>query len=889
MTLETLSRDELILLARAKRALLLREDAERLEASLIEFYKAAWPVFDPAPYVHGWHLEAIAEHLEAVSNGQIKKLLINMPPRHGKTLLTSVVWPAWTWAKQRVDGNPLIGAQTKFLCLSYGDALSLDSAILMRRLVQSPWYQERWGSRVRLTADQEAKSKFDNTAGGTRISASFDGTVTGRGGDIKCFPPNERVRTENGLVAICDLVDAKKQIKVWSFNPHTGAIDLKPVTGWHRNAGRSIVEVALNDGSTVQCTPDHKIWTQRGWVEAVSLTASDTLPRFALENLADCSSVNIEFSRQRTLAKRRRDNLKHVLVGKLGLMMSCAFSSIAGAPRFAYNFHPRSAISNGLDALFGDAVNGGDINRRSGASSNFNGVRLGQFGSGSLFVTRESPVLLGIVDVLRSSTVAKVIKTAIAPVAVVVANFLSVRAWADKRNHHNLVVERKERLSIAAQAHSRVSLVKGWLKNFVFAANGPVLGDAVAGEVRDRKPLSIKFVGHVESTYCLTVADYNTFLVGSGDIIVSNCIDDPHKADEAESEVKREGVIRKYDGVLKSRMTDPKHTAEVVIMQRLNHQDLSEHLLDDGEHVHLWLPAEFESDRRCTTVLGWTDPRQEDGELLWPERFGKKELAPFKRNPYEWAGQWQQRPEIRGGAIIKREYWQDYVTDDGKVPQCQYVVASLDPAYTAKSENDPSGFTVWGVWYDEKGHSRIICLNAWRKRLELHGPHIDREPGEAEAKYIRRAQPSWGLCEWVAYSCKRFRVHKLLIESKASGLSVAQEIRRLHSGQGWSVQLVDPKGLDKVTRCHAVVPMFADQQIFLPTYSDGQYREWGQQLVDEFASFPKGATDDLVDSSTQALTHIRELGLAVRRDERAAIDRELGRHKSGKHQALYPS
>lgn len=550
MTLETLSRDELLLLARAKKALLLREDAERLEASLIEFHKAAWPVFDPAPYVHGWHLDAIAEHLEAVSRGEIRKLLINIPPRHSKTLLASVSWPAWLWAKQKQDGNPLVGPQTKFLCLSYGDTLALDAATLMLRLVQSDWYKSRWGKRVSLLSD--GAHKFDTSAGGARISASFDGTVTGRGGDIKI-------------------------------------------------------------------------------------------------------------------------------------------------------------------------------------------------------------------------------------------------------------------------------------------------------------------------------------------------IDDPHKADEAESEVKREGVIRKYDGVLKSRMTDPKHTAEVVIMQRLNHQDLSEHLLEDGEHVHLWLPAEFESDRRCTTVLGWTDPRKNDGDLLWPERFGKGELAPFKKNPYEWAGQWQQRPEVRGGAIVKREYWQDYVTDDGKIPSCQYVVASLDPAYTAKQENDPSGFTIWGVWYDEKGHSRLICLTAWRKRLELHGPHQDRLAGETEAQYIKRCQPTWGLVEWVAHSCKRFRVHKLLIESKASGLSVAQEIRRLHSGQGWSVQLVDPKGLDKVTRCHAVVPMFADGQIFLPAYSDGTYREWGQMLVDEFASFPKGATDDLVDSSTQALTHIREIGLAVRKDERAAWERDTARHKSGNAQPLYPT
>ena len=78
----------------------LREETERLEGSLIEFFRAAWPEFDPAPYVHGWHLEAIAEHLEAVSYGKIRKLLINVPPRHAKTLLSSVAWQDWTWAKE---------------------------------------------------------------------------------------------------------------------------------------------------------------------------------------------------------------------------------------------------------------------------------------------------------------------------------------------------------------------------------------------------------------------------------------------------------------------------------------------------------------------------------------------------------------------------------------------------------------------------------------------------------------------------------------------------------------------------------------------------------------------------------------------------------------------
>jgi predicted phage terminase large subunit-like protein len=389
------------------------------------------------------------------------------------------------------------------------------------------------------------------------------------------------------------------------------------------------------------------------------------------------------------------------------------------------------------------------------------------------------------------------------------------------------------------------------------------------------------------ATYNLSISKNSNYFAER--VLVHNC-DDLHNIKEAESEVIRTETVRWVREAMSNRLNNMDTDVIVAIMQRSHEADASNTLVE-LEYEHLMVPMEFDSSRRCETSIGWRDPRTKDGELAWPERFPRRVTDQIKRTigPYAYSGQYQQTPEVRGGAIIKREWWQDYTTDDGKIPPCQYVVASLDPAYTAKQENDPSGFTVWGVWYDEKGHSRIICLNAWRKRLELHGPHQDRLAGETEAQFVKRTQASWGLVEWVAHSCKRFRVHKLLIESKASGLSVAQEIRRLHAGQGWTVQLVDPKGLDKVTRCHAVVPMFADGQIFLPAYSDGTYREWGQMLVDEFASFPKGATDDLVDSSTQALTHIREIGLAVRKDERAMIERELGRHKGGPPQALYPS
>jgi hypothetical protein len=162
-----------------------------LEESLSKFFREAWPHFDPAPYTHGWHIDAIAEHLEAVTRGQIRKLLINVPPRHTKTLLVSVAWPAWIWARH-VTG-PLSGPQVKFLCLSYGDQLALDNATVMRRLLDSEWYRGYWGDWVKVASDQDAKNKFDTTAGGSRISSSFGGSVLGRGGDIRIIDDPHKV------------------------------------------------------------------------------------------------------------------------------------------------------------------------------------------------------------------------------------------------------------------------------------------------------------------------------------------------------------------------------------------------------------------------------------------------------------------------------------------------------------------------------------------------------------------------------------------------------------------------------------------------------------------------------------------------------------------------
>jgi predicted phage terminase large subunit-like protein len=147
----------------------------------------AWPVLEgpSKKFIGNWHIDAISEHLTAVSNGQIKRLAISMPPRHMKSLSVSVSWLAWDW----ID-HPW----RQFLFASYAQSLAFRDSVKTRRLISSPWYQERWGDRFKLTGDQNTKSRFENDKTGHRLSTSVGGATTGEGGDIVIVDDAHNVR-----------------------------------------------------------------------------------------------------------------------------------------------------------------------------------------------------------------------------------------------------------------------------------------------------------------------------------------------------------------------------------------------------------------------------------------------------------------------------------------------------------------------------------------------------------------------------------------------------------------------------------------------------------------------------------------------------------------------
>lgn len=342
--------------------------------------------------------------------------------------------------------------------------------------------------------------------------------------------------------------------------------------------------------------------------------------------------------------------------------------------------------------------------------------------------------------------------------------------------------------------------------------------------------------------------------------------DDPNNIKETESATVRASTNQFLSEVLPTRLNSIRRSAIVVIQQRTHEEDATGFLLRPDRGGDRWtyvmVPMLYDPSWTCgETSIGWRDPRTEEGELFWPERFSVEEVKILREDltEYAWAGQMQQHPEPRGGALIKRDWWKLYGKPDEdptaaklRFPPFSYLVASLDCALTDKSENDPSALVVLGVWeVPQTGRMAVMVVNCWAERHQINA-----------------------LVKRVAGTCDKYRVDRLIIENKANGHSVEQELRRLFQDAEWGIEMIDPREVganvySKVARVNSVTHLFEEGMIWHPN------TEWAQALIDESSIFPKGSHDDRVDALVQGLKHLRDRGILYRRQEQRQQEQAL--------------
>ena len=293
-------------------------------------------------------------------------------------------------------------------------------------------------------------------------------------------------------------------------------------------------------------------------------------------------------------------------------------------------------------------------------------------------------------------------------------------------------------------------------------------------------------------------------------------IDDPHSEQDAMSKVSLERAYEWYTSGPRQRLQPGGKI--ILVMTRWSTKDLTGALVANQKEAKSdqWHVVEF--------------PAIMDDEPVWPEYWKLDELEKVKAAlpVTKWNAQWMQQPTSEEGAILKREWWQEYEGED--IPQIYHVIQSYDTAFLKKETADYSAITTWGVWYpSEDSGANLILLDAIKGRYEF--PELRR----------------------VALEQYRYwNPETVIIEAKASGLPLTYELRKMDIPV---MNFTPSKGNDKHARVNAVAPLFESGMIWAPK------QKFAEEVIEECASFPYGDHDDLVDSTTQAIMRFRQGGL----------------------------
>ncbi len=315
-----------------------------------------------------------------------------------------------------------------------------------------------------------------------------------------------------------------------------------------------------------------------------------------------------------------------------------------------------------------------------------------------------------------------------------------------------------------------------------------------------------------------------------GDIL---CTDDPIKIEDAQSEAHRAAVIIHWDRTMSSRATSEAQVRKLIIMQRTHDADLAGQVLVEGGYVHLCLPMEYVPSKKCSTSIGWEDPRTKDKELLCPERYGINYVAEQKgKGDYSYSSLFQQNPVPEGGGLIK-EGWIRYYPEHPKemAKKASKVIQSWDMAF---KDATSSSYVVGQVW--ARYGPNYYLLDQFRGRASF------TETLEA----VKRLVLLWP------------ESREKLVEDKANGPAIIDVLSKKISGF-----IAVPVEGNKESRGASVSWLFEAGNVYFP---DVKKHPWVVECVTEITRFPMAAYDDQFDAATQALARFMKIpmiGLAL--------------------------
>ena len=768
-----------------------------LRTDLLEFTRYMFQRRKGAEFKVAPHHVTVCHALERVVIGQSKRLIINIPPRSGKTELAVKNFLAWCM------GN---FPDCEFIHASYSKRLATTNTWEARAIMQHEAFADVFGAPA-FRDDSNAKDEFRTEQGGIVYATGSEGTITGYGaGKMRdtfggCFPSWQEVETAHGPKAISDLVSDSGDVKVWAYDEENQRRSLHKVTRFWRNPENDIIRVVMSDGSHFDCTPDHEILTESGWVAAIHLSNALDLVKAKASD-----------------AGRLRSGDGPV-IGNIDDAFRVLWLLVPLRVRQTIrDDFPRLAHFDLADHASANPISGCDKASAFAALEYLNDIFSGQLGTGPAFQNWESPMAQSVLHVVGLCAIREIAKPVVDGNSVQMANLIPIGAFTYKLlcDQMRNVFGCHNPANGKADAHVAFPVARGLKKSDGLCPSDlskvrNLVKPARSGDVF---PVGVFYVGHVSETFCLEVGGVYNFELSHSGAIVSNCIiiDDPHKAGEGNSDTMRQNVIDWFSTTMESRKNSP-DTPIVLIMQRLHEMDLAGWLLSGGNGEkwdHVNIPA-----------------RDATGGSFWPDQFPPDMLDRLERsNSYVFAGQYMQRPAPVGGGILKDEWWQYYTA----LPALEYRTIYADTAQKTGTQNDYSVIQCWGK---SRGGQAVL---------------LDQIRGKWEApELLVQARAFWAKHKPGPAPLRAFKV-----EDKVSGTGLIQTLKR----EGIPMLAIQ-RDRDKVTRAYDAAPMIESGNVLLPRDAP-----WLSDLLAEATTFPNGAHDDQLDPLFDAVADMLQSSAA---------------------------
>lgn len=786
------------------------------ESHLLEFVRMFWRVLEPEkPLIEGWLLELLCDTLMAVTDGHLTRVCINVPPGSGKSQILNCFWPAWEW-------GPCDMPHLRYLSVSYSTDVPERDNIRFHRLINDPVYRQLWGDRVQLL--RAGTEVVENHRTGWKRVTSTGGSITGLRGDRLLLDDLNNPKDVESETVRQTTVNFVREIMPDRLNDlaESAIINLQQRTH-EKDATGTLVE--YGQGYQFVCVP----------MEFDPLRISPVV----LRRYEDGSPAQVWVDpRSQDKNGRQLEGLTTNERGQLAVLPGSPMAKAAGSLCWPERFS-REAVEK-LKAEKGPyawSCNPGDapILMADLTMKPLADIQIGDEIVG--FEAEVGPRHQGDRFARRRlvKTVVRDIHASVQPVVRVTfeggevirctANHKWFTGRTGRDETHPIYAPAKvgralRRIcppSIPMPETSELIRDHAWLAGF-FDGEG-----TVSINVRSEKYPGTPLIG---------------FSQGAG---------------------KNAAICEKLEAVL-DRLGFA--WGKKLMLREEGHQEMAFYWLKRGgvplyqRFLHAVQPVKWRE--RLTAGAYQSGFVRSKEKVVSIEPCGEETvygLTTDAGNYVVWGlassnSQYDQYPGVRGGGVIKKEWWNVWTSD--AYPPLGTIIVSVDTAVEENNQADFNACTVWGAFEGDVGQPLLLLLEAWRERMPL-------------AKLVER----------VERTCRRRKTDFLLIEHKTRGRDVNDELQRLYGSAAWATILVKAEQ-SKLARLKAVEHLFSgdyrkDAESGLESWTGGIVyapdRDWADEVIEEVAAFPYGANDDYVDTISMTLGFVRKNGVVVRKAE----------------------